>query len=146
MKKKITFQASITSFLGFTLIEIMVVVVILAVLATFVLPSIMERPDEARKVKIMQDLRVIESSLKLYRLDNFVYPSQDVGLSALVTKPDNAPNWKSYLDRLPKDPWGNDYQYQNPGTNNPIDIYSLGSDGTKGGEGSAKDIGNWELR
>ena len=146
MKKKITFQASITSVLGFTLIEIMVVVVILAVLATFVLPSIMERPDEARKVKIMQDLRVIESSLKLYRLDNFVYPSQDVGLSALVTKPDNAPNWKSYLDRLPKDPWGNDYQYQNPGTNNAIDIYSLGSDGTQGGEGSAKDIGNWELR
>ena len=124
----------------------MVVVVILAVLATFVLPSIMERPDEARKVKIMQDLRVIESSLKLYRLDNFVYPSQDVGLSALVTKPGNAPNWKSYLDRLPKDPWGNDYQYQNPGTNNAIDIYSLGSDGGKGGEGSAKDIGNWELR
>ena len=146
MNKKIPLQASIKNVLGFTLIEIMVVVVILAVIATFVLPSIMDRPDEARKVKIMQDLRVIESSLKLYRLDNFVYPSQDVGLSALVTKPDNAPNWKSYLDRLPKDPWGNNYQYQNPGTNNAIDIYSLGSDGAKGGEGAAKDIGNWELR
>ena len=146
MKKFIFFTKNTNRISGFTLIEIMVVVVILAVLATFVLPNIMDRPDEARKVKVMQDLRVLEGSLKLYRLDNFIYPSQDLGLSALVNKPENASNWKGYLDRLPKDPWGHEYKYKNPGTHDAIDLYSLGSDGSEGGEGSAKDIGSWDLK
>lgn len=136
---------------GFTLIEVMVVVVILSILAAVVVPRIMDNPDKARVTKARQDIRAIESALNLYRLDNFQYPSTDQGLEALVEQPSGSPeprNWKAggYLDRLPQDPWGNDYQYLSPGENGEIDIYSLGADASPGGEGPAEDIGNWTLR
>ncbi len=135
---------------GFTLIEVMVVIVILGILAAVVVPRIMDRPDTARIAKVKQDIRTLESALNLYKLDNFTYPSTDQGLEALVRKPSGEPeprNWKEggYIDRLPKDPWGNDYQYLNPGVHGPIDIYSLGADGQEGGEGINADIGNWNL-
>ena len=135
---------------GFTLIEVMVVIVILGILAAVVVPRIMDRPDTARIAKVKQDIRTLESALNLYKLDNFTYPSTDQGLEALVKKPSGEPeprNWKEggYIDRLPKDPWGNDYQYLNPGVHGPIDIYSLGADGQEGGEGINADIGNWNL-
>ena len=135
---------------GFTLIEVMVVVVILGILAAIIVPKVMDRPDAARIVKARQDIRALESALNLYKLDNFRYPSTDQGLGALVEKPAGTPearNWKSggYLDRLPKDPWGTDYQYLNPGVHGDIDIYSQGADGRPGGEGVDADIGNWEL-
>lgn len=133
---------------GFTLIEVMVVVVILAILATLIVPRIMDRPDEARIVKTKQDIRAIESALNLYKLDNFDYPTTDQGLEALFQKPlSGAPNWKSggYLARMPKDPWGNPYYYLYPGSQGQMDIYTLGADGREGGEGAAADIGNWNL-
>ncbi|MGE0080921.1 MAG: type II secretion system major pseudopilin GspG [Thiohalomonadaceae bacterium] len=135
---------------GFTLIEIMVVVVILGILAAIVVPKVMDRPDTARITKVKQDIRALESALNLYRLDNYLYPSTDQGLMALVERPSGSPearNWKTggYVDRLPKDPWGNDYQYLSPGTRGEIDIFSLGADGRPGGEGVAADIGNWNL-
>ncbi len=135
---------------GFTLIEVMVVVVILSILAAIVVPRIMDRPDQARIVKAKQDIRALEAALNLYRLDNFNYPTTEQGLEALVsppTAPPEAPNWKEggYLDRLPKDPWGNDYQYLSPGEHGAFDLYSLGADGQPGGEGAAADIGNWNL-
>lgn len=119
---------------GFTLIEVMVVVVILAILATVVVPRIMDRPDQARVTKAQQDIRAIESALNLYRLDNFRYPSTDEGLEALVPK---------YLDRMPEDPWGQGYLYLSPGEHGEYDVYSLGADGGEGGEGIDADIGNW---
>ncbi len=135
---------------GFTLIEVMVVVVILGILAAVVIPRIMDRPDTARITKAKQDIRVLEGALNLYKLDNHFYPSTEQGLEALVQKPSGDPeprNWKEggYIDRLPVDPWGNPYQYLNPGAHGPIDIYSLGADGQLGGEGVAADIGNWNL-
>jgi general secretion pathway protein G len=130
---------------AFTLIEVMVVVVILSILAAFVVPKVMDRPDQARVAKAKQDIKAIESALNLYRLDNYRYPSTDQGLQALVSKPANANNWKQggYLDRLPKDPWNKDYIYISPGTKGEVDIYSLGADSTAGGEGVDADIGNW---
>lgn len=135
---------------GFTLIEIMVVVIILGILATIVLPRVMSRPDEARITKAKQDIRTLESALNLYKLDNFDYPTTDQGLEALAQKPGAPPeprNWKQggYIDRLPKDPWGEPYQYLNPGAHGAIDIYSLGADRQPGGEGNNADIGNWNL-
>ena len=135
---------------GFTLIEVMVVVVILGILAAIIVPRVMDRPDTARIVKARQDIRALESALNLYKLDNFHYPSTDQGLEALVEKPVGSPearNWKSggYLDRLPKDPWGGDYRYLSPGVHGEVDIYSLGADGRPGGEGIDADIGNWNL-
>ncbi len=135
---------------GFTLIEIMVVVIILGILATIVLPRVMSRPDEARIIKAMQDIRTLEGALNLYKLDNFDYPTTDQGLETLVQKPGAAPEPRSgkqdgYIDRLPKDPWGEPYQYLNPGTHGAIDIYSLGADRQPGGEGKNADIGNWNL-
>ena len=135
---------------GFTLIEVMVVIVILGILAALVVPKVMSRPDEARIVAARQDLGSVLQALKLYRLDNQSYPTTEQGLQALVSKPGSAPvpsNWKSggYLDRLPKDPWGHDYQYLNPGVHGEIDLYSLGADGAPGGEGNNADIGSWEL-
>jgi general secretion pathway protein G len=136
---------------GFTLIEVMVVLVILGILATLVVPRIMSRPDEARIIAARQDINSIGQALKLYRLDNQNYPTTDQGLQALVSKPTAPPappNWKTggYLDRLPKDPWGNEYKYISPGVKNTndIDIVSLGADGAPGGEGNDTDIGNWE--
>ena len=135
---------------GFTLIEIMVVVVILGILAAIVVPKVMDRPDTARVTKARQDLRALEGALNLYRLDNYVYPSTDQGLTALVEKPAGSPeprNWKAggYVDRLAKDPWGNPYQYLSPGSHGEIDIFCLGADGRPGGEGVNADIGNWNL-
>ncbi len=135
---------------GFTLIEIMVVVVILGILAAIAVPRIMSRPDTARITKAKQDIRVVENALKLYRLDNFTYPSTEQGLEALVEQPSGDPtakNWKDggYLDRLPLDPWGNSYQFLNPGVKGEIDLYTLGADNRPGGEGANADIGNWNL-
>ena len=136
---------------GFTLIEIMVVVVILGILAAVVVPRIMDCPDDARIAKARQDIRVLESSLNLYKLDNFNYPSTQQGLESLVSQPSGEPqarNWKSggYIKQLPKDPWGNDYQYLNPGVKGEFDIFSLGADNRPGGEGAAADIGNWNIQ
>ena len=134
---------------AFTLIEILVVVAILAILAAIVVPRVMDRPDEARKVAAKADVAAIVQALKLYRLDNGFYPATDQGLAALVQKPASSPvpgNWKQggYLERLPKDPWGGDYQYLSPGVKSEIDVFSLGADRTRGGEGSGADIGNWD--
>ncbi len=134
---------------GFTLIEVMVVVVILGILAAIVVPRVMDRPDAARIIKARADIRAMESALNLYKLDNFVYPNTDQGLVALVSKPAGTPeprNWKQYMDRLPKDPWGNDYQYLAPGVQGNIDIFSLGADGQLGGDESSADVGNWDLQ
>ncbi len=133
---------------GFTLIEVMVVVVILGILAALVVPKIMGRPDEARVIKARQDIQAVEAALNLYRLDNHAYPGTDQGLKALVEKPTGeppTPNWKAggYLDRMPQDPWGRDYQYLNPGLHGEIDIWSYGADGQEGGEGVKADLGNW---
>ena len=135
---------------GFTLIEVMVVVVILGILAALIVPKIMSRPDEARAIAAKQDVAALAQALKLYRLDNRRYPSTEQGLQALVAKPAQAPvpdNWQSggYLERLPLDPWGKPYQYLNPGLRGEIDIFSFGADGQAGGEGSDADIGNWAL-
>lgn len=132
---------------GFTLIEVMVVVVILGILAAFIVPRLMDRPDAARIAKAQSDIRAIESALALYRLDNHAYPSTDQGLEALVDKPADAPAWKEggYLDRLPKDPWGNEYQYLNPGVHGTIDIFTYGADKAEGGEGANTDVGNWNI-
>lgn len=132
---------------GFTLIEVMVVVVILSILAAIVVPRIMDRPDTARVTKAQADIRALESALNLYKLDNHSYPSTDQGLDALVQRPEGVTTWKEggYMDRLPKDPWGQPYQYLNPGTHGTIDIFSLGRDAQPGGEGIDADIGNWGL-
>ncbi len=134
---------------GFTLIEVLVVVAILGILAALVVPRIMDRPDEAKRLAAKTNVNAIVQALKLYRLDNGTYPTTDQGLAALVQKPTTAPvpaNWKQggSLDNLPKDPWGGDYQYLNPGVHGEIDVFSLGADRARGGEGNAADIGNWE--
>jgi general secretion pathway protein G len=134
---------------GFTLIEVMVVVVILGILAAIVVPRVMDRPDAARITKAKADIRALESALNLYKLDNFVYPNTDQGLQALISKPAATPeprNWKQYMDRLPKDPWGNEYQYLAPGVQGTVDIFSLGADGQPGGDETRADIGNWNLQ
>ena len=135
---------------GFTLIEIMVVVVILGILASVVVPRIMDNPDKARVAKARHDIQALESALDVYRLDNYVYPTTDQGLEALVTQPTSAPeepNWKQggYIKKLRKDPWGNAYLYLSPGEHGDVDIYSLGADGAPGGEGVYADIGSWAL-
>lgn len=134
---------------GFTLIEIMVVVIILGILAAIVAPNVIGRIDDAQITRVNSDLRGIENALKFYRLDNFAYPTSEQGLEALVTRPSdpNIRNWKpgGYIDRMPKDPWGNPYLYLNPGNHGEVDVYSLGRDGRPGGEGLDADIGNWEL-
>ncbi len=133
---------------GFTLIEVMVVIVIISVLAALIVPRLMSRPDEARATAAKQDVAQIMQALKLYRLDNFRYPSTQQGLQALVAKPVEEPipqRWQAYLDKLPKDPWGNPYQYLSPGTRGEIDVFSLGADGKRGGEGFDGDIGSWDL-
>lgn len=136
---------------GFTLIEIMVVVVILGILASIIAPRIMGAPDEARTAKARQDIRAIEGALKLYRLDNYRYPTTEQGLKALVHKPTIPPvpdNWKpgGYLDHLPIDPWGHVYKYRNPGKHGEIDVYTLGRDNRPGQQqGADATIGNWTL-
>ncbi len=133
---------------GFTLLEVMVVVVILGILAVLVAPKIIGRPDEARVVAAKQDIASLMQALKLYRLDNQRYPTTEQGLQALVAKPATAPlpsNWKAggYIERAPRDPWGNPYQYLNPGLHSEIDVFSFGADGAPGGEGNDADIGSW---
>lgn len=135
---------------GFTLIEVMVVVVILGILAAVVVPRIMDNPDKARVTKAKQDIRAMESALNLYRLDNFSYPNTEQGLEALISAPSdlvNSSNFKQggYIRKLPKDPWGSAYLYLSPGEHGELDIYSLGADGAPGGTGVATDIGNWNI-
>jgi general secretion pathway protein G len=133
---------------GFTLIEIMVVVVILGILASLIVPRVVGRTDEARGVAAKQDVAAIMQALKLYRLDNGRYPSAEQGLQALLVRPQGPPvptNWKQYLDKLPKDPWGNGYQYLNPGVRGEIDVFSLGADAQPGGSGADADVGSWDL-
>jgi general secretion pathway protein G len=132
---------------GFTLLELMVVVLILGILVTLVVPKVIDRPDEAKIVKVKSDLRALENALGMYKLDNHKYPSTDDGLEALVKKPESATKWPDggYIARLPKDPWGTDYQFISPGEHGSIDIYSLGADKQAGGEGMDSDIGNWNL-
>lgn len=136
---------------GFSLIEIMVVVIIIGLLASIVAPAVLNRADDARIQKVQADFKNIQTALKLYRIDNYVYPSSEQGLEALVQKPTTAPeprNWKQggYLDDLPQDPWGNDYKYLSPGESREYDIYTLGADGVTGGEGQNADISVWDER
>ena len=137
---------------GFTLIELMVVIIILGILAMWVAPKIMSRPGEARQVKARLDIQNLETALKLYKLDNTSYPSTEQGLQALVEMPETGTipkKWKKggYLEkgRVPKDPWGNDFIYLSPGLKGDIDIISYGADGVPGGEDENKDINNWEI-
>jgi general secretion pathway protein G len=135
---------------GFTLIEIMVVMVIIAILGALIGPQILGRVDEARVTKAQSDIRTLGTALDLYRMDNYTYPTTDQGLRSLVEKPadPNVRNWKAggYVQKLSKDPWGNDYQYQFPGTRGgEYDLWSLGADGQPGGEGPAADVGNWNV-
>ena len=135
---------------GFTLIEIMVVVIIIGLLAAFIVPSVMHRVDDARIAKAKQDIQALETALTMYRLDNSKFPTSEQGLAALVTQPTDPSikHWRAggYLDRISKDPWGNDYQYVYPGTHGrDYDLFSLGADGAPGGEGINADIGNWNI-
>ena len=135
---------------GFTLIEILVVIVILGVLAALIVPRVLERPDEARVTVAKSDIAAIMQALKLYRLDNQRYPTAEQGLAALVAKPEQPPvppNWKpgGYLEKLPKDPWGRPYVYLNPGVRGEIEVMSFGADGQAGGSGIDADIGSWDL-
>ena len=135
---------------GFTLIEIMIVVVILGILAAIIVPKLTDQPEKARAVKAQQDIRAVESAIQLYKLDNFYYPSTQQGLEALVTRPSGDPqarNYKQggYLPRLPKDPWGQPYQYLSPGVKGEYDVFSYGADGKPGGESVDTDVGNWNL-
>jgi general secretion pathway protein G len=130
---------------GFTLIEIMVVIVIMGILAALIVPRVLDRPDQARQVAARQDIGGIMQALKLYRLDNGRYPTTAQGLRALAEKPDGASNWRGYLDKLPNDPWGHPYQYLSPGVKGDIDVFSFGADNKPGGENGDADIGSWEL-
>ena len=135
---------------GFTLLEVMVVVVILGILAALVVPKIISRPDEARVIAAKQDIASLMQALKLYRLDNQRYPTTEQGLQALLVKPETTPvppNWKQggYVERLAKDPWGNPYQFLNPGVQGEIDVFSYGADGAPGGQDNDADIGSWNL-
>ncbi|MGF6416702.1 general secretion pathway protein G [Stenotrophomonas sp. AN71] len=132
---------------GFSLIEIMVVVVIIGILAALIVPRLMDRPDQARVVAARQDIAALMQALKLYKLDNGRYPGAEQGLQALVKPPQGggALPVTPYLDRLPNDPWGHPYQYQIPGTHGDIDVFSLGADSKPGGDAGNADIGSWQL-
>jgi general secretion pathway protein G len=132
---------------GFTLIELMVVLVIIGVLAALIVPNVLDRADDARATAAKTDVNNLMQALKLYKLDNQRYPSGEQGLQALVARPAAAPvptNWKPYIEKLPNDPWGRPYQYLNPGVKGEIDVMSFGADGQPGGEGKDADIGSWQ--
>lgn len=132
---------------GFTLIELMVVLVIIGVLAALIVPNVLDRTDDARATAARTDLGNLMQALKLYKLDNLQYPTAQQGLQALIERPGSAPvppNWRPYLDKLPNDPWGRPYQYLNPGIRAEVDVMSFGADGAPGGEGKNADIGSWE--
>lgn len=132
---------------GFTLIELMVVLVIIGVLAALIVPNVLDRADDARVTAARTDVNNMVQALKLYKLDNQRFPTAEQGLQALVTKPTVGPippNWRPYLDKLPKDAWGQPYQYLNPGVHQEIDVLSFGADGQAGGEGKNADIGSWQ--
>jgi general secretion pathway protein G len=132
---------------GFTLIELMVVLVIIGVLAALIVPNVLDRADDARVTAARTDVNNLMQALKLYKLDNQRYPAADQGLNALIAKPTVGvipPNWKPYLDKLPNDPWQRPYQYMNPGVKGEIDVFSFGADGQSGGEGRDADIGSWQ--
>ena len=132
---------------GFTLIELMVVLVIIGVLAALIVPNVIGRADDARVTAARTDVNNLMNALKMYRLDNQRYPTAEQGLRALVERPTTgpaAPNWKPYIDKLPNDPWGRPYQYMNPGVHGEIDVLSLGADGQPGGEGGNADVGSWQ--
>lgn len=137
---------------GFTLIELMVVIVILSILAVYMMPKIMGRPEQARRLKARVDIQALETALKLYKLDNGRYPTTEQGLQALVEPPDSAPqprNWREggYVEkgRIAKDPWGNQYVYLSPGAHDDYDIISYGADGEPGGEDEKADVKSWEI-
>jgi len=132
---------------GFTLIELMVVLVIIGVLGALIVPNLLDRADDARRTAARTDITNIMQALKLYRLDNQRYPTTEQGLQALVARPTSGPqpnNWKPYVEKLPNDPWGNPYQYLNPGIKGEVDVMSLGANGQPGGEGNDADIGSWQ--
>jgi general secretion pathway protein G len=132
---------------GFTLIELMVVLVIIGVLAALIVPNVLDRAEDARATAAKTDVNNLMQALKLYKLDNQRFPTSEQGLQALVSKPGSGPvppNWKPYVDKLPNDPWGRPYQYLNPGVKGEIDVMSLGADGQPGGEGKNADIGSWQ--
>ncbi|MEO9496874.1 MAG: type II secretion system major pseudopilin GspG [Roseobacter sp.] len=134
---------------GFSLLELMVVVVILSILALVIVPRVIDRPDQARAARAQSDIAAIGSAIQLYRLDNFRYPTTQQGLEALVAVPTTDPlpqNWagNGYMDRLPIDPWGQAYQYLEPGVHGDFDVFTYGADGTAGGSGANQDIGSWD--
>ena len=133
--------------LGFTLIEMMVVLVIIGVLAALIVPNVLDRTDDARATAARTDVHNIMQALKLYKLDNLRFPTAEQGLQALIVRPTTAPapnNWKPYLEKLPNDPWGRPYQYLNPGVQGEVDVMSFGADGQSGGDGKNADIGSWQ--
>jgi general secretion pathway protein G len=144
---RLTRQMRATAQAGFTLIEMMVVVVIIGVLAALIVPNVLGKLDDAKVTAARTDIATITQALKFYKLDNQRYPTQDQGLQALVAKPTTEPippNWKPYLEKLPNDPWGRPYQYLNPGVKGDVDVMSFGADGQPGGEGINADIGSWQ--
>lgn len=135
---------------GFTLLEVMVVLVILGLMASFIVPNLLGNKEKADQQKAVSDIVALENALDMYKLDNGVYPTTDQGLQALVTKP-SSPEPRQYrtggyIKRLPTDPWGNDYQYLSPGDNGVIDVFTLGADGQEGGDENNADIGNWNIQ
>jgi general secretion pathway protein G len=132
---------------GFTLIEIMVVLVIIGVLGALIVPNLIERIDDSKVTAAHTDINQLMQALKLYKIDNQRYPASEQGLEALVRKPSSGPippNWKTYIEKLPNDPWNRPYQYLNPGVKGEIDVFSYGADGQPGGEGKNADIGSWQ--
>jgi general secretion pathway protein G len=132
---------------GFTLIELMVILVIIGVLAALIVPNVLDRADDSRVTAAKNDVNNLMQALKLYKLDNQRYPSGEQGLQALLSRPTSgpqAPNWRPYVDKLPTDPWGRPYQYLSPGLHAEVDVLSLGADGTPGGEGANADVGSWQ--